>query len=222
MILVSSIYFKSKWALIFNKKLTTQRPFFASQDKTLSVPTMANTAYYPYFEHSDFAMIELPYIHPSQNAQEFSMYILLPKQQQGLAEVESLLRAEAFSAWTSSMQSKDIFLLLPKFKIISSFSLKNTLSEMGMANAFSLQADFSRMTGDKALKIGDVIHKAFIAVDESGTEAAAATAVTMMTTSVMNPSQPLLFKVDHPFVFIITEKMTQAILFMGHVQTPGL
>jgi serpin B len=109
---------------------------------------------------------------------------------------------------------------VPKFEFDSGFSLKDALMAMGMPAAFSAEADFSGMTGDRALSIAEVIHKAFVSVDEEGTEAAAATAVVMVESEM--PGQPVEVTIDHPFMFLIRDIETGAILFVGRVVDPGM
>ena len=146
------------------------------------------------------------------------MVILLPKSGQFQA-FEKSLGATLVNGIIDKLQSKQVALTMPKFEFDSSFSLKKTLTDMGMGVAFTEQADFSGMTGKRELLISDVIHKAFVSVDENGTEAAAATAVIVGVTSV--PAEPIQVTIDRPFVFLIRDIPTGAILFVGRVVNPG-
>jgi len=160
-------------------------------------------------------MVELPY-----NRHKLSMIILLPKKIDGIGRLENELTYKNLIKWISELSYKKVALYLPKFKITSDFQLKKLLSSMGIKDAFLLPlADFSGITGNKDLFISDVIHKAFVSVDEEGTEAAAATAIGMAKES-FDPSLPKEFKADHPFIFLIKDDASGTILFMGRVANP--
>ena len=148
------------------------------------------------------------------------MLVILPSKKDGLAQLESQLTADRLYEWTDSMENKEVKVFLPKFTMTSEFSLKKTLGAMGMALPFSDKADFSGMSDMKDLQISEVVHKAFVEVNEQGTEAAAATAV-MMRAYAMPPQVEIVeFKADHPFLFIIRENGTRDILFMGRCVNP--
>jgi serpin B len=135
-----------------------------------------------------------------------------------MSEMEKSLTIEKLDEWTKHLCKQEVMVTLPKFKMTTKFELAEYLKKMGMPDAFSKDADFSGMTGDRSLFISNVIHKAFVAVDEEGTEAAAATAVTMRVTSV--PAPPKVFRADHPFIFVIRDIRSKSILFMGRVMNP--
>jgi serpin B len=146
------------------------------------------------------------------------MVIILPAD--GQFEVfEEGLQADEVSDIISGLQLTEVVLTMPQFEFDSEFSLKDTLAEMGMPVAFSTGADFSGMTGGRDLYISEVLHKAFVSVDEAGTEAAAATAVPMELTAV--PDTPVEVTIDRPFIFLIRDIETGAILFVGRVMNPG-
>ncbi|MCJ7670335.1 MAG: serpin family protein, partial [Dehalococcoidia bacterium] len=149
---------------------------------------------------------------------ELSMVILLPASGDFEA-FEKTLEAQQVDAIIDDLQNTQVTLTMPQFKFESQFSLKDTLAGMGMRDAFSGNADFSGMTGNRELFISDVLHKAFVAVDEAGTEAAAATAVIMDNTAV--PEPPVEVAIDRPFIFLIRDIDTGAILFVGRVLNPG-
>jgi serpin B len=132
---------------------------------------------------------------------------------------EEGLQAQQVCDIISSLQPTEVALTMPKFEFDSEFSLKDTLAEMGMPIAFSSEADFSGMTGKPGLAISDVVHKAFVSVDEAGTEAAAATAVIVGESGM--PGQLVEVTIDHPFIFLIRDIETGAILFVGRVMNPG-
>ena len=169
-----------------------------------------------YFGKAD--VLELPYL-----GNEVSMFVFLPDLGQ-MAELENNITIDNINSWLDARASTAqtniyIELSLPKFKVETEYTLNDTLSGMGMPSAFGA-ADFSGMIGNPGLYITLVVHKAFVAVDEEGTEAAAATGVIGGITSVPPPAVP--FTVDHPFIFMICENTTNAILFMGRVNEPGM
>jgi serpin B len=169
-------------------------------------------------EATDFTMASLPY-----RSNEFSMVILLPKATNGLPALEQKLNDPGrFKQWLSYLdaaQPRKTELFLPKFKMNCRLLLAPTLSALGMPAAFSSRADFSGITGERGLQISDVVHQAYVEVNEEGTEAAAATGIMMQVSSVQRP--PPVFRVDHPFVFLIRENRTGTILFLGRVLVPS-
>lgn len=216
LVLTNAIYFKAAWMNAFPKGATKDEDFHVSADKKVKAPLMHVSEKMPYHGAEDFQAVSIPY---EQN--ELSMVVLLPKKVDGLAALEKGLTAEKLEQLHKQMRSAQVNLTLPKFKMTEKFGLKQTLSEMGMAKAFTRGADFSGITSKEKLFIDDVIHKAFVAVDEKGTEAAAATAVTIRTTSaVIQPEQPVNFRADRPFMFLIRDSRSGAILFMGRVANP--
>jgi serpin B len=150
------------------------------------------------------------------------MIIVLPNDKNGLAELERNMTDGSIASWTSRLRRTEVHVALPRFTMTSKFSLKRALIAMGMPSAFDeSNADFSGMDGARDRFIGDVIHQAFVAVDEKGTEAAAATAVVMVPCSLqINPPPPIEFRADHPFLFFLREAKTGAVLFMGRVVDP--
>jgi len=218
LVLTNAIYFKATWKYKFKKEETFEQDFTISTGNTMKVQMMHQKFYRQIENFYDKAkVLELPYIND-----EVSMFIFLPEIDK-MTELESTMTIENLNSWLSARKTQNnpivyIDLALPKFRIETKYILNNTLSNMGMSSAFNdYLADFSGMTGFKGLYITTVVHKAFVAVDEEGTEAAAATGVGMGITSVP-PATP--FIVDHPFIFMICENSTNAILFMGKVITP--
>jgi serpin B len=148
------------------------------------------------------------------------MVILLPKKLDGLSELEKTLSTENFSKWLSAMRKREVIVFVPKFEMTSQFGLADVLKEMGMTDAFVPDAaDFSGINGKRDLFISAVIHKAYVNVDEEGTEAAAATAVVIRATSA-GPTQTPVFRADHPFLFVIRDNHSGSILFIGRVMNP--
>jgi len=152
---------------------------------------------------------------------ELSMIVLLPRTVDGRKPLEEKLTVENLKRWTDAASHKRVDVQLPRFKTTSQFELSNTLNKLGMKDAFSPQADLSGMIGTRDLFISAVIHKAFVDVNEEGTEAAAATAVMMKLTAMPPSRPPVEFKADHPFVFLIRDNPSGAILFLGRVMNPA-
>lgn len=206
LVLANAIYFKGNWAEQFNKEATRPGSFKLAGGTNAQRPMMSNTADFNLAHNDDFKALELPY---AEN--DLSMVILLPNKTGPFPPIT----AETVSHLQFSKTK--VMVQLPKFKIQSGFSLADTLTAMGMPLAFNPDlADFSGMDGKKNLYIGSVFHKAFVEVNEEGTEAAAATGITIGVTSM-----PPQFICDRPFLFIIRENATGTILFMGRVMDPA-
>jgi serpin B len=216
LVLTNAIYFKGDWQQSFRKAFTTDGPFQLSAEKSVDVPLMHQTGHFGYGENDDLQLLEIPY---TQN--ELSMVVLLPKKADGLAPVEKNLTAENMNQWLRDKADEKVEVTLPKFAFTSGFQLERDLLAMGMTDAFDPgKADFSGMTESEHLFISKVIHKAFVAVDEEGTEAAAATAVMMPMAAAPGPETIKVFKADHPFIFLIRHNATDEILFLGRVVNP--
>lgn len=172
---------------------------------------------YNYAETANAKFIRLPY-----NGDKHSMIIALPNQQTDLSALEEQMTPNRFADVYSGIK-QEVILSLPKFKMTLPLKLKEQLKAMGMKLSFEPGANFSKMTEQAQLHITEVIHKAFIEIDEKGTEAAAATAVIMAVTSTSSHDDrplPKVFNADHPFLIYILDDQTQAILFMGRVMNP--
>jgi serpin B len=214
LVLTNAIYFNAAWEHPFDKKVTTNGPFYLLDDGQVTVPMMKQTESFGYSVGEGYQAVELTY-----DGGELSMVILLPASG-NFGDFEEGLQAQQVSDIISGLQLTEVALTMPRFEFKSQFSLKDTLTGMGMPDAFSpYNADFSGMTGNRELFISDVVHKAFVAVDEAGTEAAAATAVIVGTTSA--PGEPTVeVTLDRPFIFLIRDIETGAILFVGRVLNP--
>ncbi|NXI67312.1 SPB10 protein, partial [Anseranas semipalmata] len=222
LILVNAIYFKAEWEMKFHPGTTDLQPFRLSKNKSKPVKMMHMRHTFPVLimETMNFKMIELPYVN-----HELSMFILLPDDIRdgttGLEQLERELTYEKLSEWADSKKMREtlVDLQLPKFTLEEKYDLRDTLSSMGMRSAFSDNADFSGVADKRDLVISKVLHKSFVAVDEKGTEAAAATAVITIVTS--EPfSHVLKFKADHPFHFFIRHNKSKTILFFGRFCSP--
>ncbi len=212
LVLTNAIYFKGKWENEFNETNTEKMDFSAKTGK-VKAHMMYQNGEFNYFENGKLQMLEMDYA-----GKELSMLVLLPKD-----NIDNIgLTTENLDYWKAQMSYKETNVYFPKFKVETKYELNENLEEMGMKDAFdSGKADFSVMDGTKNLFISKVIHKAFVEVNEEGTEAAAATAIIMQATSMPDPSQIKEFKADKPFIFIIQEKSTGNILFMGTLENPN-
>lgn len=215
LVLVNAIYFKGNWASQFEKDYTHNAAFWIALDTSVEVSMMTQTheCNHCYIAEDSVQILELPYV-----GDDLSMIILLPTKNDGLALLENSLNAENLELWLGRLHKLKITVYVPKFKMSSGFRLDKTLKTMGMPDAFSeCDANFSGMDGTRELHISAVVHKAFVEVNEEGTEAAAATAVVMSSRSLM---QPPAFRADHPFLFLIRDNHSGSILFLGRVIDP--
>ncbi|MBN1465732.1 serpin family protein [candidate division KSB1 bacterium] len=215
MYLINAIYFKGTWTFEFNKKETNDETFFVTENERVQAPFMRQTNdSLPYFENDLLQMIDLPY-----GNRQFSMTIILPRNNKSVSDIVSQLDGANWTTWLGSLRRQKGTIQMPKFKLEYKKSLPDVLSAMGMGIAFSDAADFSGINAEKRTSISDVIHKTFVDVYEEGTEAAAVTAVEISLTSV-GPSQGFFMRVDRPFIFTIREKSSGTILFIGQVIRP--
>lgn len=213
LVLTNAIYFKGKWAEQFDKDDTFESDFFVTPENPVKVQMMSMRGErFDYAETDELQILEMPY-----EGDELSMLIILPKEGM-LSGVEDSLTAEKLKELNSAMRSSSIVVYMPKFEMNTRYSLKQALQEMGVRDAFiPMDADLSGMDGTRELYISDAFHKAFVKVDEEGTEAAAATGIVVGITS-MPMSE--VFRADRPFIFIIQQADTGNILFMGKVSNP--
>jgi serpin B len=217
LVLTNAIYFKGTWVNEFNLRATRPDAFHVTPSQSVQAPFMHRTGGYRYLDGGTFQALELPY-----RGGDLSMVILLPKQMDGLPGLEQSFTAEALSEWTQEFHYADrVVLSLPRFKMTQQFELSNTLAAMGMPQAFTSRANFSGMSANSGLKISAAIHKAFVDVNETGTEAAAATSTIIAATAMRMPEPPIVFNADHPFLFLIRDVKSGSILFLGRVADPS-
>ena len=217
LILTNAIYFKSQWLYQFNESATEEGKFYHSDGTTAMAEFMhmcdkSKPLYYA--EDSHAKMVQLPY-----KNNEVSMFILLPKEN-NISSLERILSEDYFNNLKSKMKGRWVDLYMPRFSMDTKYYLKDKLMAMGIKRAFTPLADFSGIT-NTSIAINQVIHRAHIDVDESGTEAAAATAVVMRKTGASlgeKEEKPVLFRADHPFIFIIQHSQSGMILFMGKAE----
>jgi serine protease inhibitor len=217
LILTDAVYFKGRWKQAFDERLTSDQDFTPLQGPKVSVPFMEKTRKYRYAESALAQVLELSYAGGG-----LSMLVILPRRPADLDTVESELTLDGLNHWLTLLNSRPVEVHLPRFRLETSCSLDQTLASIGMPDAFdSHRADFSGMDGTRELFIGRVAHKAFVEADEKGTTAAAATGMIMPTATIRRDSEvPVVFRADHPFVFLIRDAHTGAILFMGRMARP--
>uniref|UniRef100_A0A914WFU5 Serpin domain-containing protein n=1 Tax=Plectus sambesii TaxID=2011161 RepID=A0A914WFU5_9BILA len=207
LVLVNAMYFKGEWAQVFMECSTYKAPFYTSINKESQVDTMHMTKKFKYSDHPDCQVLGMNY-----KGYELAMYVILPKTRDGLAELESNLTGERMLQLIGPGQHTEVEVHLPKFKLEMSFGLDETLSSMGMSDLFdSNKADLSNITGDKSLCCSAVIHKAFVEVNEKGSEAACATAWEFGNQGLGDP--PPTFVAHHPFLFTISD--CKSLFFLG-------
>jgi serpin B len=214
LVLTNAIYFKAEWECQFRSGQTTQQPFRTASGEEVKVPLMDQRTELRYRDYGTFQGLELPY-----KGKDLAMVIFLPKRADGLPELEKALTGTNLAKWLNQLKRHDVQVYLPKFQTSFGFRLKQTLSELGMKDAFVPRvADLSGIGGDPGkLFIQEVVHKAFVSVTEAGTEAAAATGVV-----VGDASLPPAFRADHPFLFLVRDTRSGSILFLGRLVDPRL
>jgi serpin B len=212
LVLTNAIYFNAAWETQFQTKSTVNGAFHLVSNSDINVPMMKQQSHFNYAETTDYQALEIPY-----DGHQLSMVILLPATGK-FDSVQNGLSGDSIASAIQSLKAETVNISMPKFKIESQFGLKQTLSQMGMPVAFTDQADLSGMDGKKDLMISDVVHKAFVTVDETGTEAAAATGVIVGTTAM--PANIFNFTMDRPFFFLIRDIQTGTVLFVGRVLNP--
>lgn len=212
LVITNAIYFKGQWDNKFEEANTSHDVFYSIENKKIECMMMNKQGNFNYLEEEGFQLLELPYA-----GKAFSMIILLPNEGVDFNEAEANLSYESLSGHFERMSPTDVKIMMPKFKFDSKYEFKNILSRMGMPIAFTNAADFTRMSEKSDLKIDQVYHKAFIEVNEEGTEAAAATAVVVVRKSI---SIPVDFIANRPFQFFIRDNSSGNILFIGRVMNP--
>lgn len=215
MFLINAIYFKGMWKSQFDESKTIDMPFQKYGSIRVDVPMMKQETEFNVYKGNGFVMAEFPY-----GQGNFVMDVILPDEQSCSCSTPNLLSDAGFKSWLSQMSNEKIDLSFPRFRYGYQKTLTEVLSNMGMGIAFTEAADFSNISDQYDLLINDVLHQTFIETNEEGTEAAAVTVVGIGVTSA--PPAPLVFKMDHPFIYIIRETTTNSIIFMGRVADPSV
>ena len=217
LVLTNAIYFKGNWQMPFKKSATRDLDFAVTQSRKERVPMMQMTDRFRFARLDGLKVLQMPY-----KGGQLSLVAVLPDEVDGLAKLEESLSPRTWNEWTGALASTKVSVRLPRFKMNSQFNLKRALSELGMPLAFEQDsADFSGMNGQHDLFISAALHKAFVDVNEQGTEAAAATGIVIETTSArIEPSKPEEFHADHPFLIAIVDNRAGSVLFLGRVLDP--
>lgn len=219
LVITNAIWFKGTWEKTFDKKETRDAAFKVDGRANVDVPTMHQTAVFGYASIPGAKILEMPY-----GKSDLAMDVILPDDATGLSKIEEKLTPGTFATWTSALHKQKVAVSFPKVTFTWGGSVKPALKELGMKTAFDSSADFSGIASPGAaggkLSVSDVVHKAFVAIDEEGTEAAAATAVIIVRETASIELPPVRFDADHPFVFAIRDVKSGRILFMGRVTNP--
>ena len=219
LVLVNAVYFKADWEAQFEKENTGPEMFWVAETESKEVQMMSLMGHkmdFANLDQLDCSMVELPY-----KGNRIVMQVILPKKRTGVFELENKLgeTANLQTLFSENKKNVKVDLSLPRFKLSHSLALSDSLQQMGMSDMFSGRADLSGITGSRDLYVSSVVQKVFVEVNEEGSEAAAATGVLVMMRSMPAPNQ--MFNVDHPFIFIIRDKLTGMILFQGRVVDPS-
>ena len=220
LVLTNAIYFNGTWMKTFDPSQTRDVDFFTEDGRAVRVPMMRQDdegAWFYYLETGGLQVLQMPYA-----GGRLSMMILLPHDQD-IASLERTLSSEDLNQWRDSLEERRVDVYLPRFKLKANYFLPEILADLGMPTAFSEMADFTGISPDRPLFISQVIHQAYVDVNEQGTEAAAATAVEMAESAAGSEEPEIpVFRADHPFLILIADDETGCILFLGRVSDPSL
>jgi serpin B len=215
LVLTSAIYFYGKWQDPFLTSRTRPAPFTLPGGAAAQADFMNQTSHFGYAETPSAQILEMRYA-----GSGIAFDVLLPKLVTGLPDLEKSLTPENLTGWLGHVATQNVQVSLPKFRAESQFSIRKALSAMGMPAAFTDKADFSGIDPKGGLAISEVFHKAFVDVSEQGTEAAAATGIAVHATAMRMPEQAIVFRADHPFLFLIRDARTGVVLFIGRLMNP--
>ena len=213
-VLTNAIYFKGDWTMPFTAERTSAQPFYNAIGRASTVQMMQQQSYFSYYEDKHIQVVQLPY-----KGDDLSMLVVLPKLNHKLAmqQLAKSLNATKIKQWSAGLVRQEVDLQLPKFKLDARYQMKTLLADMGMPKAFNNGAEFNLYADGTPIRLDEVYHQAVVTVDEKGTEAAAAAGAVGMYVGM---SYPVEFKADHPFMFVIKDNKTDAILFLGQVNKP--
>lgn len=216
MVLISAAYFKGKWSQPFDPAQSVKRPFYLADGMQIQHPMMSQHGTYRYYENEQFQAVSLPY---SQG--RFTLDIFLTKSNTSLSDFYQIMTVERWQTWLKQFKEREGFIQLPRFRIEYATSLQQVLAEMGMGHALSKSANFEAMSSNY-LALDQVWHQTFVEVNEVGTEAAAVTSMSIMAGSMMfQVPKPFRMVVNRPFFFVIKDRRSSTILFMGSIMNPG-
>ena len=211
LVITNTVYFKGEWVKTFGGGSTIEDyPFWVTPNKNVTVPMMHVKQGFKHTDVGTHQILEMPYV-----GDRISMLVLLPNEKGGIGELEGLLSAENLEEWRGDLVDKQLKVYFPRFNLDASYNLREDLSAMGVTSIFDEKADLSGIAGDGQLYVSDAVHKAFINVNEKGTEAGATTII------ASSASGPPTFLANHPFVFVIQDRETGNILFIGRLSDPS-
>ncbi|MBY9018952.1 MAG: serpin family protein, partial [Candidatus Lokiarchaeota archaeon] len=227
LVLVNAIYFKGTWENLFKEKDTEDENFTLLSGEKILVPMMHQKKKFRYLEEDGCQILEMPYkgIRVFGSLEHSSMIIILPEKKDGIEDIEKSLTNEKIENYLEKLNhimEREINVFFPKFKIETYYELKKILYNLGMTSAFSDGANFSGIAVDSPRYISQIIHKAFVEVNERGTEAAAVTALRLLGCGMVPTVKPTEFRADHPFIFLLINSNTRTILFIGRLMNPKL
>jgi serpin B len=212
MALTDVVHFRGEWLNPFDASFTETADFTRADGSVVELGLMHQVGSFGYFEGEEFQMLELPY-----SGESLSMVVVLPGRHDGLRRIEEELSVDRLAEWIGSLEATEVRAMLPRFTTGSKLELSDTLRAMGMHSAFGPEADFSGITGERDLWIDLLVHGTVLEVDEGGTEAAASTAVVLK-----KGPRPIEFRADHPFLFLIRDRLSGSVLFLGRLVHPGI
>ena len=213
LVITNAVYFRADWELPFPREGTTRSPFFISSKEKVEVDLMHVVGHFRYLEAENFQAVELPYA-----AAGMAMTVIIPSAGVDPSSFSTALQPNDTVLHPEGWPRRRVEVYLPRFRLLSSLRLDETLKGLGIARAFSEEADFSGIDGGRSLSISAVLHQAWIEVDEAGTEVAAATAVGIGVTAV--PAPPVVFRADRPFAFMIRQRSSGVVIFWGRLVKP--
>jgi serine protease inhibitor len=215
LVILNAVYFKGDWSIPFMPRITLKAPFTLTGGTRKTVQMMSNTDHWEYAEEKEGQAIRLPY-----GSGRYAFYVFLPSSLNGLPAFVKNFSSERLEMWRKSLRMNEVWLQMPRFELQDDHDLERVLPDMGMPKAYTNQADFSGISS-YPLKISRVKHKTFLKVDEQGTEAAAATAVTLVAGAAFSPKKIIEMRVDHPFLCLIRDDETGLVLFIGVIENPS-
>lgn len=216
LLISNAVYFKGEWLDKFKKEQTSPGTFYSNVENQYRINFMRKKEILPYFENEEFQFISKPY-----KSSDITFCILLPKERFGIEAIEKAMNSDFFDKILDHIQPTKTILSIPHIKLESSVELSDVLKNAGLKSAFTNKADFSGITNEKPVRIEQVLHKTWIELDEEKTEAAAATAISVMIGAATPRDDSAVFIADHPFVFFILDNSNRAILFMGRYVMPS-
>lgn len=219
MIAVSGSYIRGKWQQGFDSRNTKQVPFFRDRFITSTVPSMSTVGIFNCFEDGNWTVVELPYESKKKNSPNISLLVILPHETYGLKNIENEVTWETVKQWLSAFQKQRVFVTIPRFQTTGTFSLVEVFRQMGLNNPFGDEADFEGIRPGNELKLSKIFHKAQFSIDEGGSNGGVSFSNNIETGS-SSEKDLIIFKADHPFMFILMDKSINSILMIGKVMSP--